>query len=62
MIVGPQAVQEVFLKVLGASAVPDNFRAWIYRIARNHCLNLVRNRERRPAARMRSEEELDEDG
>jgi RNA polymerase sigma-70 factor (ECF subfamily) len=41
------AVQEVFVKVLAAEAVPDDFRAWIYRIARNHCLNLVRARGRR---------------
>ncbi|GMU37376.1 MAG: RNA polymerase sigma factor [Phycisphaerae bacterium] len=41
------AVQDVFCKVLAATEVPDNFRAWLYRIARNHCLNLVRNRNRR---------------
>ncbi|MHC5109763.1 MAG: RNA polymerase sigma factor, partial [Planctomycetota bacterium] len=26
---------------------PENFRPWVYRIARNHCLNLLRNRGRR---------------
>lgn len=41
------AVQEVFLKVLGSEAVPDSPRAWVYRIARNHCLNRLRSRARR---------------
>ena len=41
------AVQDVFCKVLAAGAVPDDFRAWLYRTARNHCLNLVRAKGRR---------------
>lgn len=41
------AVQEAFLKVMAADTVPDHFRAWLYRIARNHCLNLARSRRRR---------------
>ncbi len=41
------AVQEVFCKVLKASEVPDNFRAWLYKIARNHCLNVRRAHARR---------------
>ncbi len=41
------AVQEVFYKVLRATDVPDNFRAWLYRIARNHCFNVLRARARR---------------
>ena len=41
------AAQEVFYKVLKAAEVPDNFRAWLYRIARNHCLNVLRARGRR---------------
>lgn len=41
------AVQDVFLKVHRSSMVPADFRAWLYRIARNHCLNLRRNRLRR---------------
>jgi RNA polymerase sigma-70 factor (ECF subfamily) len=41
------AAQDIFCKVLAASQIPDNFRAWLYRIARNHCLNVVRNRNRR---------------
>lgn len=40
-------VQEVFLRVLGSDAVPDNFRAWIYKIARNRCLDVIRSRGRR---------------
>lgn len=38
------AAQEVCLKVLGAAHVPDHVRPWIYRIARNHCLALLRRR------------------
>jgi len=40
------AVQEVFYKVLRATDVPDNFRAWVYRITRNHCINVLRARAR----------------
>jgi RNA polymerase sigma-70 factor (ECF subfamily) len=43
------ATQEIFCKVLRASDVPDSFRAWLYRIARNHCLNMLRDRARRRA-------------
>jgi RNA polymerase sigma-70 factor (ECF subfamily) len=41
------AVQEVFCKVLASSRLPDRFRPWLYKIARNHCLNLLRDRARR---------------
>jgi len=42
------AVQEIAIKVLDAGAlVPDHFRAWVYKVARNHCLNLLRARARR---------------
>lgn len=41
------AVQEVFCKVLKRTEVPDSFRAWMYKIARNHCLNVLRARARR---------------
>lgn len=41
------ACQEVFWRVLRADEVPDNFRAWLYRIARNYCLNVIRDRGRR---------------
>jgi len=40
-------VQEIFYKVLASAEVPDNFRAWLYRIARNVCLNALRSRGRR---------------
>jgi RNA polymerase sigma factor (sigma-70 family) len=45
------AVQEVFCRVIASREVPDNFRAWLYRVARNVCLNVVRGRGRRRDAR-----------
>jgi RNA polymerase sigma-70 factor (ECF subfamily) len=44
------AVQDVFCKVLRAAEVPENFRAWMYKIARNHCRNILRGRARRQDA------------
>lgn len=41
------AAQDVCYKVLTATRIPDGFRPWLYKIARNHCLNLLRNRARR---------------
>ncbi len=41
------AVQEIFEKVIKSDLIPDDFRAWIYQVARNHCLNLIRGRGRR---------------
>ncbi len=41
------AVQEVFCRVLRADFVPDNFRAWMLRIARNLCFDMGRRRARR---------------
>jgi RNA polymerase sigma-70 factor (ECF subfamily) len=41
------AVQEIFCRVLASREVPDNFRAWLYRIARNVCVNVLRSRRRR---------------
>jgi RNA polymerase sigma factor (sigma-70 family) len=41
-------VQEVFLRVLKNDALPENFRAWIYKITRNRCLDVIRKRGRRP--------------
>ena len=38
------AVQEIFFKVLTMNTVPDRFRPWLYKIARNHCLNMIRDR------------------
>lgn len=48
------AAQDVLVKALSANAMPDAVRPWLYRIARNHCLNLMRNR------RVRGEEALPE--
>lgn len=41
------ALQEVWYKVLTTEEVPDNFRPWIYKVARNHSLNILRLRARR---------------
>jgi len=41
------AVQDAFCNVLSAQRVPDHFRPWIYTIARNRCLNALRDRSRR---------------
>ena len=40
------ATQEVFWKILKAERIPQNFRAYVYKTARNHCLNLLRARKR----------------
>jgi RNA polymerase sigma factor (sigma-70 family) len=45
-------VQEIFCKVLASAEIPDSFRAWLYRIARNACLNALRSRGRRRDARV----------
>ncbi len=42
------ALQEVFVLTLRSDVVPDNFRAWLYRVARNHCLKVLRTRRRKP--------------
>ena len=47
------AVQDICFGVLRTRSVPDAFRPWLYRTARNHCLNLIRQRDRR-----RDDEEL----
>lgn len=54
------AAQEVFVKVLRSDRVPEDFRAWIYKITRNHCLNLIRNRARHPGQELPSETLLHE--
>lgn len=41
------ALQEIWYKVLTAPLVPDSFTPWIYKAARNHCLNMRRHRARR---------------
>ncbi len=50
-------VQEVFRKVLQTTEVPSNFRAWLYQIARNHCLSVRRTRVRRPEQRLESSDD-----
>lgn len=44
---GEDAMQDVFCKVLEAKSIPESFRPWVYRVARNHCMNLVRRKIRR---------------
>jgi RNA polymerase sigma-70 factor (ECF subfamily) len=44
------ALQDILCKVLRAPSPPRNVRAWLYAIARNHCLNLIRARGRRKDA------------
>ncbi len=41
------AAQDICYKALSAPNIPDAFRPWLYRTARNHCLNLLRNDARR---------------
>jgi RNA polymerase sigma-70 factor (ECF subfamily) len=41
------AVQEVFLKVVRTDPIPERFRPWLYQLARNQCLNMLRARARR---------------
>jgi len=41
------AVQELCIKVLDAPTIPEHFRPWLYKIARNHCLKALRARSRR---------------
>ena len=41
------AVQDICFKTLSTDSVPDSFRPWLYKIARNHCLNVLRGRARR---------------
>lgn len=48
------ALQDIWYKVLTAPRVPDCFRPWLYKIARNHCLNLLRHRARRKESRQTS--------
>jgi RNA polymerase sigma factor (sigma-70 family) len=42
------AFQEITFKVLHASEIPESLRPWLFRIARNQCLNMIRARARRP--------------
>jgi RNA polymerase sigma factor (sigma-70 family) len=44
------AVQEICLKVVQSTTIPEFFRPWIYKIARNHCLNHLRTKSRRREA------------
>ena len=41
-------VQDTFYRVLRSDSIPEHFRAWIYRICRNRCLDVLRARGRRP--------------
>ncbi|UCC31159.1 MAG: RNA polymerase sigma factor [Phycisphaerales bacterium] len=41
------AAQDICCRVLSTENIPDAFRPWLYKTARNHCLNLRRGRARR---------------
>ena len=41
------AVQDAFYRVLRSPVVPDKFRAWVYEICRNRCLDRLRAKNRR---------------
>lgn len=41
------AVQEISFRVLTAKTVPEAFRPWLYKIARNYCCDVARRRARR---------------
>jgi RNA polymerase sigma-70 factor (ECF subfamily) len=41
------AVQEIFCKIVRVNDIPEFFRPWLYKVARNHCLNLLRDRAAR---------------
>ena len=43
-------VQEAFIKLLGQRKQPDNARVWLYRVARNEALSVLRRLSRRRSA------------
>jgi len=51
--------QEICFRVLTAKRIPDSFRAWLYKIARNQCLNALRTRaNRKDGAQMVAESQV----
>ncbi|MFQ5413812.1 MAG: RNA polymerase sigma factor [Phycisphaerae bacterium] len=40
------AVQDIHYRLLDMDEIPDHFRPWLYRTARNHCLNRLRDHKR----------------
>lgn len=47
------AVQDIACKILASAEVPpaEHFRPWLYKVARFHCLNLLRDRAQRKDGR-----------
>ncbi len=41
------AAQEITVKILNAPTIPEHFRPWLYKVARNHCLKTLKSRSRR---------------
>ncbi|MCA8980763.1 MAG: sigma-70 family RNA polymerase sigma factor [Planctomycetes bacterium] len=55
-------VREVFLRALEGDEEPDRARPWLYRIARNLCLNQLRDGARRGEGRLRTAFDAAESG
>jgi len=47
MTLAEDAVQEVWRRILAAGEIPDHIRPWLYKVARNYCLNMLRDLARR---------------
>ena len=52
--------QEVLVRALGLDEPPEQLKPWLYRAVRNKCMNVRRDRGRRPEERMSSDPGLAE--
>jgi RNA polymerase sigma-70 factor (ECF subfamily) len=56
------ATQDVFVKVMGhLDSAPAELLPWIYRIATNHCLNVIRDSRRHAAPVEQVPEQIDDE-